>query len=545
MGKQRAAGPTSAAALRPGRPTPGERRGPGEQRNPGPARPGAPVTRDSLLASQRLAGNRATAAAIAVQRNGNGDGGQSTGGTAKKVAQQGTEVVTESTGALATATFSASTAPDFRGIELANGLGDLSAVSDATSAWLGLGLDIVVLGQAIKDSMDPRSEAEHEQALKRVEDVVKGSLAKSWNAGRQACNMIGTFAKEGSALKGAGEFGNSVAALPVAYLNFSTNLIKVGENYMTLANLEETQFSAWNSPDKALQAAEGEEKAVEQSAMNVSEALNSADDAAEKKQQTLKLVESLYHKVKKAKKDALKAAGRPSKEQEVEDAFWNELERRKKKYDKEKAGLARLEKAAGHLRELKKSTLGLWGTAADKTVARKNFKKAVDKEVAEQKTDRQHPADRYVSITEIHLYAMDSITRKAWQNKALTAAALIGFAGGVVGLALGWTPVGWALIAASGAIGLGIAGFKLGRFALEKLGVSRNKPKAYAKHLWQYATLGTTDKEPATDDAVKDARRRDALGLIRRLGLAWSPADVQKMAPKDAISQIAEKIGGN
>ena len=130
-------------------------------------------------------------------------------------------------------------------------------------------------------------------------------------------------------------------------------------------------------------------------------------------------------------------------------------------------------------------------------------------------------------LEEIRMFAVAQSEMKLTRDTLRTIAAVIGIAAGITILALGWTPVGWGLVAAAGAIGASILIVKGGGWLLRKITGTLTPREVYAQRLWNFAHFGYDLGHAAAPP--KDVRQRngaDALGLLNALGISWSQQEV-------------------
>ncbi len=551
MGRQQATvGREPTAEQRSGRPTiqrhagPGPRRGAAAQRGPGDTRPlgtrsgsgerrerpttglspAAPLTPESVLASQQLAGNRATTAAIAVQRNGNGDG---LSGKAKKGIEKGADVSDK--GADAASLGELPRAWGETGVS--NAFGNTATGLYAVGSFLQFGGDLGNLGGGIATALRPRSAAEHEKAVQQVGDSLVSMHGSSWKVVSKGANTLGNYSSTAGSVA-------SVAGVVAAYFGFANQLLKAGQCYMDLSKLQEAQLD-WDDPKKAKKKAGEETKVAERLIPETTKLRDRAGEVAAKEQELLGVHEARLKAIDKQWEKRQQTMHGELRE-ELDIAMGGDQQRQQEAIDQSRKRLHGLKRDA-YSKNAAVVQAGMFQKhALEKEIARKNFSAALE---AQKKSGVKSLEDRFIPLDEIKKFAEGKITSDTWEQTALSAAAAIAFGGAVAGLALGWTPVGWALFGAAGLVGLGIGAYKFGKWVLTKTGKRRSDEEIYAERLWQFARHGTTDKIPrAVDDEWKAGWQHDARSVLAGLGLNWSADEVATMSGTAAIGTITKKL---
>ncbi|MQA15357.1 MAG: hypothetical protein GEV09_14640 [Pseudonocardiaceae bacterium] len=486
--------------------------------------PGPSLTPESVLASQQLAGNRATAAAIAVQRQGNGDGASD---MTKKGVRKAADVADKG----ADAATIGHLPPAFGSTGPSTAFGDAETGLYTVGSLFQFGGDLWDLGDGIRTSLAPRSSAEHEEAMQRVGDSLVKLHGSTWKGVSKSANALSNVAPTAGSVA-------SVAGVVAAYFGFATQLVKTGQSYMDLGEIQKAQLD-WADPKKALTEA-GKETGMAGRAITATTQLRKrAAEAATKEQEGLEEQKSRLAATNK-KWEELKETTIGSRREDVDTAMEGDQQRYQKAVDQSRQRLHGLKRDASS-QNLAVVRAGMFEKhALEKRIARKNFSAALE---AQKKSGVKALEDRFIPLDEIKKFAEGKIQSDTWEQTALSAAAAVAFGGAVAGLALGWTPVGWALFGAAGLVGLGIGAFKLGKWVLTKTGKRRSDEQIYAERLWQFARHGSTDKMPrAVDEEWKAGWQHDARSVLAGLGLSWSAGDVATMSDTAAIGSITTKL---
>lgn len=429
---------------------------------------------------------------------------------------------------------------------------DIGTVEGLAASYLSAGIDLVNLGGAIRQAMQPKNEAEHQQALAKAGGLLKNLDGHAWNVTKSTSATVKLFnpAVHASAV---GAQVVSALAIPSAYIGFANNLVATGDQIMKLDELEQVQFSLWSNPSRALAMAEGE-IAVAETMLEVNKAAYASavklteEQLAASKEASGVLSYLLAQRKKAEDSPEGRMAARNPDLPTVEERFANDIARWTAYAKDAEIAYQRNVETQAEIQKTLESSIFYLEAAKEKKEAREKFKSAVDAWVKEQKESGKKaeadPSKRYVPLEEIWHYAMGRRQQGIARAGVKTAAAVIGLVGGIVTLALGWTPVGWALAATAGAIALGFIGWKLGKSAMRKLGVlGKSDREVYAERLWEYAKNGYDAKGPRADAEMAHNQRVNALALLKAIGLNWSLKDVDDTTnEKAAIANIGQAM---
>lgn len=443
-----------------------------------------------------------------------------------------------------------------KGLKVAEGgpVGEAGAALTVAASFASTAITTYELVTAIHEAMTPKTEAEHSQALVKAGNAVKGLHDQAWGANSSATSLASAIHPTAHTGSIATSTLASVAALPAAYLGFATNLVGTAEKLTLLESLEQLQFSDWNNPKAALARADAEVAAAEESVTANRLAADAAVDLTRKQLEAQAAVSVQLTKLETSRQKALSSpegrmAARNPDMPTVEEAYANDIERWTAWEKDSRAAYVQSVEAKKQAQAALAVSDAYLEAAKEKKASRETFKKAVEDWAAEQqkggKKADADPEGRYVPLEEIWHYAMGRVKVGAARKGVATAAAVIGLVGGIVTLALGWTPVGWALAATAGAIALGFVGWKLGKAILRKTGIlGKSNREVYAERLWRYAKLGYDEKEPSkSDEQVRKNQRSNALSLLKALGLGWTLKDIDDTSnEKAAIANIAAKM---
>lgn len=528
--------------------------------------PARAVTRADVLRLQRLAGNQATMRILAgmrpsvIQREGDDDLPKPSKTEVTPTGfQKGNQLAQ---GALKGPEKAVGNALEKVGQGVEKGLGVSSGVgAEAFGTGMSLAvsyastaLHLVDLGTAVHQAMTPKTEAEHRQALDKAGNAIKTLHDDAWETTKSTSavvHLLDPAAKAGTV--GVGTLA-SVAAVPVAYLGFANNLVGTGEKLMRLQELEDLQFNLWSDPNAALAKAEAEIGTAQEAVAANKDAVQAANTLTKQQLAANSEVSVALTKLEISRKRAQESpegqmAERHSDMPTVEESYSNDISRWTAYAEDSKAAYEQSVAAKKEAQSSYDTSVAYLQAAREKKDKREAFKKAVDTWASEQeasgKKANADPSKRYVPIEEIWHYTMGRVQVGAARKGVATAAAVIGLVGGIVTLALGWTPVGWALAATAGAIALGFVGWKLGKTILRKTGVlGKSDREVYAERLWHYAKEGYDALGPGKPDPeVRRNQRANAISLLKAIGLGWSIEDVDKTTnEKAAISNIADKL---
>ena len=527
--------------------------------------PSRPVRRADVDRLQRLVGNQATMRILsgmrptAIQRNGDGDKPppktESQPSLGEDISKTEQDLLKGPVKGVGNFTEKVGQGLD-KGLQVSGGQG-VEGFGTGVMLAMSFGntvVHLVDLGTAVHQAMTPKTEEEHRQALDKAGNAVKSLHDEAWETTKSTSSFVGLLdptAKIGTL--GVGTL-TSVAAVPAAYMSVATNLVGTAEKVMRLNELEDIQFNLWSDPNAALAKAEAEIRAADEAVTDNRATLQAAGELTKKQLAAHDEVSLMLTKLEvernKARASPMgRMAERHSDMPTVDEAFSNDIERwtayeKDSKAAYEQAVLAKKKAQVSY-----DTSVAFQKAALEKKEKREAFKNAVDAWAKEQESSGQktnaNPEKRYVPIEEIWHYAMGRVKVGVGRKGVATAAAVIGLVGGLVTLALGWTPVGWALAATAGAIALGLVGWKLGKSLLRKTGIlGRSEREIYAERLWQYARDGYDPLGPGKPDPeVRRNQRANALSLLKALGLSWSIEDVDRTTnEKAAISKIAEKL---
>jgi hypothetical protein len=489
---------------------------------------------------QRLSGNRSVG--TLVQR--------------EKGVEEAVEKTTATQSEVASALAAVGEAPGLHDTGAGEAAGAFQVGWAAIPAVAELGLNLKKTIESGRAIMAPKSASEQEEALAGFHEgvlAVHGGAAESVKEISEIVEKVQKAAEGGERAAEGGLSGAGLAAAVAApisgYLSFSQKLLGVGTNLMGLYELEELQFSGWDKPGEALAAAKREKAQAERVRADAKAAHDAAAKAGGKHAAFLATAKEHETFLEAQLKDARKqeedrrARGRPPSEISPEDAFAVDLEnarRNRAEAERTSGAATQVEQAAAQaLAEAEQRV----DDATKKEKARADYEKFVSEELEKRGRDERYvdkPEHRFVRIEEIWQYAMARRKVGAGRAAAGATAAMVGLVVGVFGLALGWTPVGWALAAAAGAVGLGILAFKAGKYFLRKAGwFDRSDRDVYAERLYDYAAKGfTPGKMSEPDEEMKTRLRTDARLLVRTLGVEWSAVERRE----DMIKKIADKM---
>jgi hypothetical protein len=347
------------------------------------------------------------------------------------------------------------------------------------------------------------------------------------------------------------------AGLVTAYRDFAYSVVELATHWHAMDNAQRLQFTGWSNPARAASEAR-RDKGRAWKLLGVAQvASEAAQKISDESAEAVAIADSNV-KAQGAAVERTKSALAKRREEHVssemqvvgEETLHNQENR-----------LARAEVEYGECVELHWKSLdrsaaaddalaeakGMVGHAETKARAVETFSKELKK--AGTLDEDSDPQNRYVMLDEIRSFAVSKGYKRLTLDTLKIIAAVIGVAAGMTIVALGWTPVGWGLVAVAGLIDAAIllAGGKDLQWGkkLRLRGRRRAPPsQVYARRLFTYAQVGYDIKfAPSTPSNVRERNSRDAIALLNVLGISWSLVQVKQMKPAEYEARISEIEG--